>query len=164
MQTGESSRRPQDSSVFSLLASSQHGLSCNRTPNPKCVPGVFSGHKPKHPNPLKADHSGRWQGEPTQASLLSLDPSGLRSMNCKILMSERIGLDMLISSFPGTLPIQKPVSWHPGNKTSHFLGRLEDAYRPSAVTFIKSCKRQEDVKCGSSIARSFVVAKTLWCK
>lgn len=101
----------------------------NRTPNPKNVCGVFFGYKPRHPNSSNADHSGGrgWQGEPTKASLLPLGLSDLWPINSKIRTGQRIGLDVLTSAFPGTLPIPKPASQHPGNENSHFPGRLEDA-------------------------------------
>lgn len=112
----------------------------NRAPNPKGVPAVSSGHKPRPPYPLNADHSGRWQGQPTQASHLPLGPSGLQSLHSKIPTRTSIDLDALISAFPRMLPIQQHASRHPGNKISHFPGKLEDAYRLSAATFIKSYK------------------------
>lgn len=97
---------------------------------------MFSGHKLLHPSPLKSDHSGQWQGEistslhpthhtptPAQASLWFLGSLDFWSINSKVLISERIGLDLCISA--GTLQIQKSVSHRPGNKSSHFPGRLE---------------------------------------
>ena len=93
-----------------------------------------------HPSPLKSDHSGQWQGEisaslhptpphptptptPAQASLWFLGSLDFWSINSKVLISERIGLDLCISA--GTLQIQKSVSHRPGNKSSHLPGRLE---------------------------------------
>lgn len=143
------SRQLQDPSVFSFPTSPWDGLPCHRMPPPRAGP----------PNPrvslmcsqdtnlgilalqmlaILADVRGSPSRPP--CSLLPLTSSPWPSDQQK----NWIGCAHLSLSWELASP--KPASQCPGNKTSHFPGKLEDACRPSAVTFIKKSKIQEHVR------------------